>query len=194
MVCKDVPPDCDVLLCNSCSSPWHMQCLHPPLESVPSGDWDCPDCCLSPLSSSFSVPPLAPAAVDKPFQAPASEVVSRIRAIQADESLTEVEKAKRRQEIMSKGLNDTASLLTRAPLNGCPTKNGDGGNWNSTLKFLDQSLDCIFCMQLADRPVTVSSVAICMYRCPLFSCPLSLNPVGFQRKKRSTSVSESSSF
>ncbi|CAM6037685.1 unnamed protein product [Sphagnum compactum] len=154
MVCKDVPPDCDVLLCNSCSSPWHMQCLHPPLESVPSGDWDCPDCCLSPLSSSFSLPPLAAAAVDKPFQAPASEVVSRIRAIQADESLTEVEKAKRRQEIMSKGLNDTAGLLTRAPPNGCPTKNGDGRNWNSTLKFLDQSLDCIFCMQLADRPVT----------------------------------------
>ncbi|CAK9199255.1 unnamed protein product [Sphagnum troendelagicum] len=154
MVCKDVPPDCDVLLCNSCSSPWHMQCLHPPLESVPSGDWDCPDCCLSPLSSSFSLPPLASAAVDKPFQAPASEVVSRIRAIQADESLTEVEKAKRRQEIMSKGLNDTAGILTRATPNGCHTKNGDGGNWNSTLKFLDQSLDCIFCMQLADRPVT----------------------------------------
>ncbi|KAG0615776.1 hypothetical protein M758_5G066100 [Ceratodon purpureus] len=44
MVCKIVPPDSDVLLCGSCVSPWHMRCLNPPMESVPLGDWECPDC------------------------------------------------------------------------------------------------------------------------------------------------------
>lgn len=144
MVCKIVPPDADVLMCGSCVSPWHMRCLNPPMESVPLGDWECPDCCLPPVSSVHSVD-------DKPAVVPPVEdnLVSKIRAIQADLSLTEDEKARRRQELLSKGLHDDVAIA-----NG-DTKCSDGKKRNATLEMIDQSLNCIFCMQLAERPVTV---------------------------------------
>lgn len=144
MVCKIVPPDSDVLLCSSCVSPWHMWCLNPPMESVPLGDWECPDCSLPPPSS-------VPSVDEKPAVPPGEDnLVSKIRAIQADSSLTEDQKAKRRQELMSKGLHDDAGI------SGSDTKNADGKKRNATLEMIDQSLNCIFCMQLAERPVTVS--------------------------------------
>lgn len=37
-------PD-SMLLCDSCDDGYHMECLQPPLTSVPDGDWDCPTCC-----------------------------------------------------------------------------------------------------------------------------------------------------
>lgn len=142
MVCKIVPPDTDVLMCGSCVSPWHMRCLNPPMESVPLGDWDCPDCSPPPVDEK------PPAAV---VPAVESNLMSKIRAIQADVSLTEDEKAKRRQELMSKGLHDDAAFA-----NGDTTKSAaDGKKRNATLEMMDQSLNCIFCMQLAERPVTV---------------------------------------
>ena len=33
-----------MLLCDRCDEGWHMQCLQPPLTSVPRGDWFCPRC------------------------------------------------------------------------------------------------------------------------------------------------------
>jgi hypothetical protein len=33
-----------MLLCDTCDSGWHMQCLSIPLTQVPDGDWYCPDC------------------------------------------------------------------------------------------------------------------------------------------------------
>ena len=33
-----------LLLCDQCDTPWHMECLRPPLIRVPDGDWFCPDC------------------------------------------------------------------------------------------------------------------------------------------------------
>ena len=29
---------------HKCDAPWHLQCLSPPLDSVPDGEWFCPDC------------------------------------------------------------------------------------------------------------------------------------------------------
>eukprot|EP00882_Tetradesmus_deserticola_P006752 GHRQ01007107.1.p1 GENE.GHRQ01007107.1~~GHRQ01007107.1.p1 ORF type:complete len:434 (+),score=70.66 GHRQ01007107.1:544-1845(+) len=33
-----------ILLCDYCDAGWHMQCLKPPLNAVPTGDWLCPRC------------------------------------------------------------------------------------------------------------------------------------------------------
>lgn len=33
-----------MLECERCDEPWHLQCLDPPLDSVPDGEWHCPQC------------------------------------------------------------------------------------------------------------------------------------------------------
>eukprot|EP01018_Ginkgo_biloba_P021194 Gb_19211 [translate_table: standard] len=140
MVCKRVPPDTDVLLCNGCVSPWHMQCLNPPLASAPSGDWFCPDCSLPTLHNE------EPVAVKSSMATPGDDLVSRIRAIQCDPNLSENEKAKKRQELMAKG---------SPRKQGSEVKGGkESAKRNKVLEMFDESLNCIFCIQLPDRPVT----------------------------------------
>lgn len=34
----------ELLECEKCEEPWHLQCLDPPLDSVPEGEWHCPQC------------------------------------------------------------------------------------------------------------------------------------------------------
>jgi hypothetical protein len=44
-ICGSVEDPLDsLLLCDQCDTPWHMECLRPPLVVVPDGDWFCPDC------------------------------------------------------------------------------------------------------------------------------------------------------
>ncbi|KAK1225445.1 hypothetical protein PQX77_011615 [Marasmius sp. AFHP31] len=38
----------DPLECDKCANPYHLQCLSPPLESVPEGEWFCPQCAKDP--------------------------------------------------------------------------------------------------------------------------------------------------
>lgn len=33
-----------LLLCDTCSKVYHLQCLEPPLPCVPEGRWSCPKC------------------------------------------------------------------------------------------------------------------------------------------------------
>jgi hypothetical protein len=33
----------DEMLCDGCGKPYHKECLTPPLEAVPEGDWFCPE-------------------------------------------------------------------------------------------------------------------------------------------------------
>ncbi|XP_015571173.1 uncharacterized protein LOC8259971 [Ricinus communis] len=35
----------DLLCCDTCPGTYHLQCLTPPLELVPSGNWQCENCC-----------------------------------------------------------------------------------------------------------------------------------------------------
>ncbi|KAJ4839433.1 hypothetical protein Tsubulata_025340 [Turnera subulata] len=35
----------DLLCCDTCPNTYHLECLNPPLEFVPPGDWQCPSCC-----------------------------------------------------------------------------------------------------------------------------------------------------
>ncbi|PPQ97999.1 hypothetical protein CVT26_003061 [Gymnopilus dilepis] len=41
---KDHGEDDSPLECDKCDAPWHLQCLNPPLDAVPDGEWFCPDC------------------------------------------------------------------------------------------------------------------------------------------------------
>ncbi|KAH9327422.1 hypothetical protein KI387_007600, partial [Taxus chinensis] len=143
MICKVVPPDSDVLLCNSCVSPWHMQCLKTPLTAVPAGDWFCPDCSIT--TNGDGVQSSCVGASD------GDDLISQIRAIQADPNLSEDEKAKKRQALMARGERKEK------------VQEGDEGKEevkvskpkrNEVLELFDESLNCIFCMQLPERPVT----------------------------------------
>lgn len=143
MVCKTVPPDSDVLLCNGCVSPWHMQCLNPPLTAPPAGDWFCPDCSFSTADNQSE-----PVVVNKSSGAPGDDLISQIRAIQADPKLSEDEKARKRQELMASGSSKQQESSGEVKGSNREAKR------NKVLEMFDESLNCTFCMQLPERPVT----------------------------------------
>jgi hypothetical protein len=57
---EDEPGRNDILLCDACDAGYHMSCLQPPLEAVPSGDWFCARCAarggMSACLASVSMP------------------------------------------------------------------------------------------------------------------------------------------
>lgn len=146
MICHQTPSPEEILSCTTCTSPWHVTCLSVRPDTVADAlEWGCPDC--------------APAA--DPGQAAGNSIgtgrnrgsgglVAAIKAVEADESLTEREKAKKRQELMSK------TALPPSDSDGAnPEKNINGGN--DVLDIFDGILSCTICMQLPERPVTVST-------------------------------------
>lgn len=142
MVCKATPSDAEVLLCNSCCSPWHMSCLNPPMPCVPAGDWFCPDC--EPSSQAAAAAAEGAASTNTNGAAAlGDDVVSRIRAIRADPNLSEQEKARKCQDVMTNTANGGQSAGAQ-----------DKFKKHEMLEIFDENLNCIFCMQLADRPVT----------------------------------------
>lgn len=34
----------ELLLCDTCTLSYHLQCLDPPLDEAPQGEWSCPKC------------------------------------------------------------------------------------------------------------------------------------------------------
>jgi E3 ubiquitin-protein ligase UHRF1 len=89
-------------------------------------DWDCPDCC-TPQQNNHA-PPLA------------ENLISAIQAIQSDISLTEVEKAIKCQKLVG----------------GSSKLHSDNNKSNGVHDIFDGTLNCSFCMQLPERPITVS--------------------------------------
>ncbi|PPD84272.1 hypothetical protein GOBAR_DD18782 [Gossypium barbadense] len=133
MRCKVTPLAEETLTCSTCATPWHVACLASPPETLASTlQWQCPDCSGDPL-------PSAAGALD----GTSSELFAAIRAIESDESLTEKEKARKRQELVS----------GRVEEDGDKEKKGKEKE-SSFLDVLDGSLNCSFCMLLPDRPVT----------------------------------------
>ncbi|XP_007036699.2 PREDICTED: E3 ubiquitin-protein ligase ORTHRUS 2 [Theobroma cacao] len=134
MRCKATPPTEETLTCSMCATPWHVACLASPPETLVSTlQWHCPDCSGDPLLSAAAV-----------VDGSSSELLASIKAIEADESLTEKEKARKRQELVSGRVEEDGD-----------TKKGKGKEKDSSvLDVLDSSLNCSFCMQLPDRPVT----------------------------------------
>lgn len=128
MLCKLKPPPSETLQCHTCITPWHLPCLPTPPASFVN--WDCPDCSSS--ISDFHAP--APSA--------GADLVSAIRAIDSDASLTDQQKAKKKQELVG-GPSKPPSSGEKPPAAG------------GILDIFDGSINCSFCMQLPDRPVTV---------------------------------------
>ncbi|XP_031386734.1 E3 ubiquitin-protein ligase ORTHRUS 2 [Punica granatum] len=133
MVCKENPSAEETLTCKTCATPWHVGCLaassRPP-TMADAASWECPDCnCVDPVPVSA-----APGG--------SSDLLAAIRAIEADSSLSEQEKARRRQELLCGGAGPSSS--------GFDPKR----TVNDVLDIIDGSLNCSFCMQLPERPVT----------------------------------------
>ncbi|KAG2706409.1 hypothetical protein I3760_05G102900 [Carya illinoinensis] len=149
MVCKTKPssPD-DTLSCKTCATPWHVACLSEssrPQTLADALQWECLDC--SPIASEhFS-------SAGAEGSRGSGDLITAIRAIELDGSLTEREKARRRQQLMYSGAH---------PFDGdedddedaSPKKKEVISGHNDVLGILDNSLNCSFCMQLPERPVT----------------------------------------
>ncbi|XP_047322039.1 E3 ubiquitin-protein ligase ORTHRUS 2-like isoform X1 [Impatiens glandulifera] len=143
MVCQTKPPEAEILCCNTCVSPWHATCLSIPLETLAGAvEWECPDC--SSASADHEIP-LATTAESSS----SNLLIASIRAIESDQSLTDQEKAKRRQNFMSGGGLGSSPLEENVSNN--ETINGDD---NSFVNLLDGRINCSICMQLPERPIT----------------------------------------
>ncbi|XP_059633421.1 E3 ubiquitin-protein ligase ORTHRUS 2-like [Cornus florida] len=141
MVCKTKPADNETLTCKTCVTPWHVTCLSAPSRPKTLAlavQWECPDC--SPVAGSDPQP-------GKPVGSESSsgDLIAAIRAIESDDSLTEQDKAKRRQDLMSRGAKSTVMEEKEKMVKD---------DNNDVLNLLDESLNCSFCMLLPDRPVT----------------------------------------
>lgn len=153
MLCKNKPSDEHKLTCNTCATPWHASCLSVPPQTLASTvNWHCPDC-AAPTTSHAPPPPVAPGGAR-------GDLVAAIRAIEADASLTEAQKAKRRQELLSGPDRDIEEEKEKEKK-------------NEMLDIIDENLKCSFCIQLPDRPVTVSRLfhfflSLSIYLCSLF--------------------------
>ena len=135
MVCKAKPSADETLNCNTCATPWHVACLSTRPESMAHAlKWDCPDC------SSLSLSPAAAAAA---ADQPTSDLLAAIRAIESDASLSDRDKAKRRQQLMCKQPHQPDHAAAAAT------------SKNDLLDLIGGTLNCSICMQLPERPVTV---------------------------------------
>ncbi|KAF8725435.1 hypothetical protein HU200_019957 [Digitaria exilis] len=133
MVCGAfAPPEVDLLRCSTCATPWHSPCLSDPPALADAAGWSCPDC-----SGSGGGAAPAPAAGG-------GEIVAAIRAIEADATLSDQEKARRRQKL----------LAGSAPAAEEDEDEDDGdGAGDDVLDIVGRSFSCVFCFKLPDRPV-----------------------------------------
>ncbi|KAM7471582.1 hypothetical protein LguiA_009765 [Lonicera macranthoides] len=128
MLCKTKPSDVDKLTCSTCVTPWHVTCLSVRPESLASAlQWQCPDCTILPGAGA----PVVPAGGS-------GELVAAVRVIEADSTLSERQKAERRQLLLS----------------GNSKKETEEKQSNDILNILDENVKCSFCLHLPERPVT----------------------------------------
>ncbi|KAK2385395.1 Zinc finger (C3HC4-type RING finger) family protein [Trifolium repens] len=130
MICKQKPLETETLVCRTCATPWHVPCL--PLLPTTILDWECSDC-SQPVHNINHV-------ADVPAPPIAGDLVSTIRAIENDNSLTDEEKAKKRQQLVGGSAKSTTETTNRRS--------------NGLRDLFDGSVNCSFCMQLPERPVT----------------------------------------
>lgn len=133
MRCKSKTPSEECLTCSTCVTPWHVSCLRsPPANLASTQSWECPDC------SGDVDPAPAPASGLNPSN---SSLVAAIRAIEADASLNEAQKAKKRQQLVSgKAVEEEEKEEQQS---------------DDFLVSLRKNVSCSICLHLPERPVTV---------------------------------------
>ncbi|XP_071692508.1 E3 ubiquitin-protein ligase ORTHRUS 2-like [Rutidosis leptorrhynchoides] len=141
MICKINPPEEEKITCKTCVTPWHLDCLSArPQTLADAAQWECPDCTNL---VSATAPPSSVASGSEPSAA----LITAIRAIESDASLSDQEKARRRQQLMSGGTSGDGDKPA-------DEKKETVGGGHDVLKLLSGSFNCSFCMQLPERPVT----------------------------------------
>lgn len=145
MKCKEKPTgEEETLTCKTCITPWHVNCLTSPPQTLTSTlQWECPDC----DAENHNLPLSSPAA--PPVES--GNLIAAIREIESNQLLTDQEKAKKRQELLSRGGKSGSDLDGDGDDKNNKKKDGD----NDVLDLFDD-FNCSFCMQLPERPVTVS--------------------------------------
>ncbi|CAI9117352.1 OLC1v1018728C1 [Oldenlandia corymbosa var. corymbosa] len=133
MCCKKTPELERTIGCTTCGSSWHLDCLRECPETL--GEivkYVCPDCSGDGLDGAP-----APSAV--------GDLVAKIKAINDDASMTESEKAMKKQEVLCGKVK-----------NGVEEQGKQKGEEkpNEALALLSESFKCSFCLQLPERPVT----------------------------------------
>jgi hypothetical protein len=109
----------------------HSLALSKPPVLSDVATWSCPDCFGD----------AAPAPI--PASGAGSDLVAAIRAIESDKTLSEQDKARRRQAIL-------------AP-SAAPADSPDDADAGDHLKEILDTFNCVFCLTLPERPVTVNS-------------------------------------
>ncbi|KAL6186243.1 hypothetical protein ACLB2K_042364 [Fragaria x ananassa] len=134
MMCKQKPSPEEILHCKTFLSPWHVSCLpfqpHTVAEAL---DWECPDCASPAEESPGHVNSVGDIGGD-------GGLVAAIKALETNESLTESEKAKKRQALLSKTASMPSDDETKM----------NGGNDDA----LKRRFRCTICMGIPERPVT----------------------------------------
>ncbi|KAL6559709.1 hypothetical protein OROGR_004826 [Orobanche gracilis] len=140
MLCKTQPPKEATLTCTTCATPWHVDCLSVLPETMKSTlKFECPDCSGDGLNG-----------VPAPMDLEKKDLFTRIKEIEADDTLLEKEKARRRQELLGGKMEGS----------GDGKGNGEMGEEKDetsvdVLGVLGESFKCSYCMELPERPVTV---------------------------------------
>lgn len=129
MVCKQKPDQNQSLTCVTCVTPWHVNCLSEVPELASCLKFECPDCSGVDLTGA-------------PALSFGNELVAKIKGIEADTSLTEKQKAKKRQQLLSGKADEEEPEEEKEK------------DLNSILALLDDSFKCSFCLQLPERPVS----------------------------------------
>ncbi|KAK6147970.1 hypothetical protein DH2020_018882 [Rehmannia glutinosa] len=138
MLCKVKPAEEATLTCVTCATPWHVDCLSVLPETMASAlKFECPDCSGDGLDGGP-----APTDLEK------NDLFTRIREIEADDSLSEKEKARRRQQLLSGKMEiDDEDGKGNGEINEEKT--------SDILGVLGESFKCSYCMELPERPVTI---------------------------------------
>ncbi|GLT39917.1 hypothetical protein SLA2020_140830 [Shorea laevis] len=136
MRCKATPVEDELVTCFTCATSWHLACLTCPPESLASMlRWDCPDC-----TGDNNDDEMFPAVGGEH----SSGLVAAIKEIESDVTLSEQDKARKRQELLS-------GKPVEADKKG-KRKAVDLDDDEDVLEILDESLNCSVCLQLLDRP------------------------------------------
>ncbi|KAL9239402.1 hypothetical protein vseg_013731 [Gypsophila vaccaria] len=142
MRCNCKPPHTETVTCTTCVTPWHVTCLTTPPSSMSTlSQWECPDCSPDPTAAATA----AVAAVDG-VGGGGGGIVAAVRAIEADATLSDAEKARKRQELLCGKACHVGSDVD-GDVDGMKDD-------NEILDILGENIKCSFCMQLPQRPVT----------------------------------------
>ncbi|MCL7050076.1 hypothetical protein MKW94_015306 [Papaver nudicaule] len=145
MLCKErVTSVTEIIPCQTCHTPWHVKCLLIPIESLLATiKWVCPDCIGSNGDSNDTS-----LAVGE--SSSGNELVTSMRAIEADQTLTEQQKAMKRQQLMTGKITSLGDDDDKDD----KKKKKKTTDENEVMDIFDQKFFCTICMELPERPIT----------------------------------------